>query len=82
MTDELLTHIEEETNRFVNQKCICIDTIAVYRPGKNISIDESLWKFRGCLSFRTYNLSKCAKFGVKVNELSASDGLGARYTSM
>lgn len=102
MTDELLLHIVEETNRFVDLMCICIATMAnvrnpgtsfrrqclgarfkaVYRPGQNISIDKSLWKFRGRLSFRTYTPSKRVRFGVKVYKLSASDGLGAGYTSV
>lgn len=43
----------------------------------NISIDEFLWKFRGRLSFRTYNPSKRARFEVKIYRLSASDGVGA-----
>lgn len=43
----------------------------------NISIDEFLWKFRGRLSFRTYNPSKRARFEVEVYRLSASDGVVA-----
>jgi len=54
----------------------------VFTPDRHISIDESLWKFRGRLSFRTYNPSKRARFGIKVYKLSASDGPCAGYTAV
>ena len=49
-------------------------------PDSHISIDESLWKFRGRLGFVTYNPSKRARFGLKVYKLSASIGPSAGYT--
>lgn len=55
---------------------------SIFVPDKSISIGESLWKFRGRLSFTTYNPSKRARFGVKVYKLSASDGPGAGYTAV
>ncbi|XP_018401600.1 PREDICTED: piggyBac transposable element-derived protein 4-like [Cyphomyrmex costatus] len=38
---------------------------AVYRPGKDISIDESLIPWKGRLSFRQCNRNKRARFGIK-----------------
>lgn len=37
-----------------------------YRPGPNISIDETLLKFQGRLSFKQCNLQKRARFGIKL----------------
>ncbi|XP_043469674.1 piggyBac transposable element-derived protein 4-like [Leptopilina heterotoma] len=37
-----------------------------YRPGEKISIDESLLKFKGRLSFKQCNLSKRSRFGIKI----------------
>ena len=54
---------------------------SVYVPEKTITVDESLWKFRGRLRFVQYNPSKRARYGVKVYKLSASTGRGAGYTS-
>ncbi|ROT84560.1 PiggyBac transposable element-derived protein 4 [Penaeus vannamei] len=54
----------------------------VFVPEQNISIDKSLWKFRGRLFFKTYNPSKRARFGLKVYKLSASEGPCAGYTSV
>ncbi|ROT80302.1 PiggyBac transposable element-derived protein 4 [Penaeus vannamei] len=51
-----------------------------FRPGQEIAIDESLWKFRGRLAFRTYNSTKRARFGLKVYKLCASTGPAAGYT--
>lgn len=39
---------------------------AVYRPGENISIDESLVPWKGRLQFRQCNRNKRARFGVKI----------------
>lgn len=39
---------------------------SLYRPKEKISIDESLLKFKGRLSFRQCNLSKRARFGIKI----------------
>lgn len=38
----------------------------LYRPGPKVSIDESLLKFKGRLSIRQCNLSKRARFGIKL----------------
>ncbi|XP_037050637.1 piggyBac transposable element-derived protein 4-like [Bradysia coprophila] len=47
---------------------------AAYTPGKDLSLDESLLLFRGRLSFRQYNKTKAAKYGIKFYELTTSDG--------
>lgn len=48
---------------------------AVYSPGQNLSIDESLVLFKGRLKFRQYIKTKRARFGVKFYELCTSDGI-------
>ena len=53
----------------------------VYTPEQVVTVDESLWKFRGRLGFVQFNPSKRARYGVKVYKLSASTGRGAGYTS-
>lgn len=53
---------------------------SIYTPKQNICVDESLWRYRGRLSFRQYNPSKRARFGVKVFKLCQSTGPGAGYT--
>ena len=53
----------------------------VYVPAQNITVDESLWAFRGRLSWVQYNPSKRARYGVKVYKLSASTGSASGYTS-
>ena len=53
----------------------------VYMPTQVITVDESLWKFRGRLGFIQYNPCKRARYGVKVYKLSTSEGKGAGYTS-
>nr|XP_027231032.1 piggyBac transposable element-derived protein 4-like [Penaeus vannamei] len=53
----------------------------IFVSGQDITVDESLWKFRGRLAFRTYNPTKRARFGLKVYKLSTSTGLAAGYTS-
>lgn len=40
----------------------------IYRPGRNICIDESLMKFHGRLSFKQFNRNKRARFRVKFYE--------------
>lgn len=45
-----------------------------YKPGKELSLDESLLLFRGRLSFRIYLKNKRARYGVKFYELSTHDG--------
>ena len=51
------------TNKFKN----------IYIPGENISIDESLMKFRGRLSFVQFNPSKRARFGIKFYKVGSSE---------
>ncbi|XP_063233662.1 piggyBac transposable element-derived protein 4-like [Bacillus rossius redtenbacheri] len=41
-------------------------------PGENLSLDESLMKFRGRLCFVQYNPSKRARFGIKIYKLCDS----------
>ena len=52
---KLGTVYKNNTNRFK----------AVYTPMTNISIDETLSKWRGRVSFRQYIPSKAAKYGIK-----------------
>lgn len=52
---------------FLNQKFK-----EVYIMKKDISIDESLMKFRGRLSYKQFNPSKRARFGVKIYKLCES----------
>ena len=62
-----------------------LDTIVdlckkTYIPDRNISVDESLFKYHGKLGFKTYNPSKRARFGFKVYKLCQSSGTCAGYT--
>ncbi|XP_018367242.1 PREDICTED: piggyBac transposable element-derived protein 4-like, partial [Trachymyrmex cornetzi] len=41
---------------------------SIYRPAENISIDESLMKWQGRLSFKQFNRNKRARFGIKLYE--------------
>ncbi|XP_042887703.1 piggyBac transposable element-derived protein 4-like [Penaeus japonicus] len=54
--------------------------LEAYTPPQCITVDESLWKFRGRLSFVTYNPSKRARFGLKIYKLSVSSGPTCGYT--
>lgn len=47
----------------------------VYSPGRNLSVDESLVSFKGRLHFRQYIKTKRARFGIKLYELTAADGI-------
>ena len=47
----------------------------VYYPGKNLSVDESLVLFKGRLHFKQYIKTKRARFGIKLYELTTSDGI-------
>lgn len=47
---------------------------SLYKPHKQLSLDESMLLFRGRLSFRQYIKSKKAKYGVKFYILTSSDG--------
>ena len=48
---------------------------SVYTPGKHLSVDESLILYKGCLHFKQYIRTKRAIFGVKLYELTTSDGI-------
>lgn len=45
---------------------------AVYYPGQNLSVDESLVLFKGCLKFKQYIRTKQARFRIKLYELCTS----------
>ena len=45
-----------------------------YVPGRELSVDEELLKWRGRLSFRQYIPSKRARFGMKSFFLWGSNG--------
>ncbi|XP_022099413.1 piggyBac transposable element-derived protein 4-like [Acanthaster planci] len=51
----------------------------VYTPQRDISVDDSLLKFYGCLRFTTYNPRKRARFGIKLYKLCQSTGDAAGY---
>ncbi|XP_051159196.1 piggyBac transposable element-derived protein 4-like [Leptopilina boulardi] len=44
-----------------------------YRPGENVSIDESLLKYKGRLSFKQCILSKRSRFGIKIYKCCDSE---------
>ena len=44
-------------------------------PGKELSVDESLVLFKGGVKFRQYIKTKRARFGIKLYELTTSDGI-------
>ena len=48
---------------------------SVYTPGKHLSVDESLILYKGCLHFKQYIRTKRARFGMKLYELTTSDGI-------
>ena len=48
---------------------------AVYSPGKNLSMDESIVLFKGRLSFKQYIKTKRARFGIKLYQLCTSSGI-------
>ena len=47
----------------------------VYCPGQNLSVDESLVLFKGRLHFKQYIRTKRARFGIKLYELTTSNGI-------
>ena len=47
----------------------------VFSPGRYLSVDESLVLFKGRLHFRQYIKTKRARFGIKLYELTTSDGI-------
>ena len=48
---------------------------AVYNPGINICIDESLVLFKGRLAFKQYIRTKRSRFGIKFYTLSTDSGI-------
>nr|XP_004207578.2 piggyBac transposable element-derived protein 4-like [Hydra vulgaris] len=46
----------------------------VYKPGKNLSVDESLVLYKGRLHFCQYIITKRACFGIKLYKLATSKG--------
>ncbi|XP_046674860.1 piggyBac transposable element-derived protein 4-like [Homalodisca vitripennis] len=53
---------------------ILANSVRVYSPGKSLSLDEAMVLFRGRLSFRQYIKNKSHKYGIKLYELTTSDG--------
>ena len=53
----------------------------IYTPDRDISVDDSLFKFYGRLHFKTYNPRKRARFGIKAYKLCQSTGDAAGYCS-
>ena len=63
-----------------------IDTLArtfkdVYTPGKEVAVDESLFRYRGRHHAIQFVPSKRARYGLKAYKLSSSEGLAQGYTS-
>lgn len=52
----------------------------IYRPGKEVAIDESLVPFRGRILFRQYIPSKKHKYGIKLFKLCSRGGYTWRTT--
>ena len=61
--------------------CLNATFTSVFKPEKIVSVDESLWRYRGRHHAVQYVPSKRARFGYKAYKLCASDGLAAGYTS-
>ena len=53
--------------KYVQQKCL-----ENFTPRQNIAVDESTVRFRGRISFKTYNPQKPTKWGLRVYVLSNS----------
>ena len=47
----------------------------MWYPGQHLSVDESLVLFKGRVKFRQYIKTKRARFGIKLYELTTSDGI-------
>ena len=47
----------------------------VYQPGKKLSVDESLILLEGWLHFKQYIKTKRSRFGIKLYELTTSNGI-------
>ncbi|XP_069992307.1 piggyBac transposable element-derived protein 4-like [Penaeus vannamei] len=52
---------------------------SVYTHPRRITVDESLWKFRGRFAAVTFNPNKRSRFGVKVYKLAISEGPNNGY---
>ena len=48
---------------------------AVYSPGKDLCVDESLVLFEGWVAFKQFTRTKRARFGIKLFELCTSNGV-------
>ena len=48
---------------------------AVYSPGKDLCVDESLVLFKGRVAFKQFIRTKRARFGIKLFELCTSNGI-------
>jgi hypothetical protein len=46
----------------------------IYTPGPVVVVDESVVKFRGRLSFRTYNPQKSVKYGMRIYKMCTDKG--------
>ena len=47
----------------------------VYSPGRELTVDESLILFKGRLHFKQFIRTKRARFGIKLYELTTSNGI-------
>ncbi|XP_037787732.1 piggyBac transposable element-derived protein 4-like [Penaeus monodon] len=54
---------------------------SAFVPNKNVTVDQSLWAFKGRHHALQYNPSKRAQRGLKVYKLCSSDGPEAGYTA-
>lgn len=68
-------------NRLWKLSPIIEHLLNIYVPTQTITVDESLWKFRGRLRFVTYNPTKGARFGLNVYKLSVSTSPMCGYIS-
>ena len=48
---------------------------AVFQPGRDLCVDESLLLFKGRLAFKQFIRTKRARFGIKLFELCTHDGI-------
>ena len=61
--------------------CLAKQFKTVYVPEKEVTVDESLFRYRGRHHAIQFNPSKRARFGLKAYKLCQSCGPAARYTS-
>ena len=52
-----------------------IQCSAVFQPGRDLCVDESLLLFKGRLAFKQFIRTKRARFGIKLFELCTSNGI-------